>query len=178
METMKTILSRKSVRSYKDTAVSEKALEAVLKAANASPVGMAKYETVHMTVIQNQELLHEIDRAGAEFFGDLTKTPLYQAPVLIVVSTKRSGVAAQDNVPCANVAMIVHNMCLAATDLGLGSCAIYGATAALSQNEELVKKLNLPEGFVPTGSVVIGETEEVLKEREVPMNRISTNYIK
>ena len=176
METMKTILSRKSVRSYKEEAVPEEALQTILKAANAAPVGMGKYENVHMTVIRDKELLHKIDRNGAEFFGDLSKTPLYHAPVLIVVSTKLTGTA-QDNVPCANVAMIVHNMCLAAIDMGLGSCAIYGATAALAQNKELTAKLNLPEGFTPTGSAVIGMTEETFAEREVPMDRIGTNYV-
>lgn len=178
METMKTLVTRKSVRSYTDAPVTEEELNLILKAANASPVGMAKYENVHMTVIEDPGLLHAIDRNGAEFFKDPSRTPLYGAPVLIVVSTKRSGVAAQDNVPCANVAMIVHNMCLAAIDAGLGSCAIYGCTAALSQNEELTARLNLLEGFVPTGSVIIGHTEEELAEREIPMDRICTNYVK
>lgn len=177
METMKTILSRKSVRSYKADEVPEEKLNQVLKAANAAPVGMGKYENVHMTVIRDRELLHDIDRNGAEFFGDPSAKPLYGAPVLIVVSTKRSDVAVQDNVPCANVAMIVHNMCLEAIDLGLGSCAIYGATNALAQNKELTARLNLPEGFVPTGSAIIGLTDDKFEEREVPMDRIATDYI-
>ena len=172
METLQTIFSRKSVKTYTGEPVSQDKRDTVIKAALSSPVGMGKFENVHLTVIENKELLTAIDRNAAEFFGDPARTPLYNAPILVVVSTPNQG-----NVDSANAAMVVHNMCLAAIELGMGSCAIYGATKALSANEELVAKLNLPEGFVPTGSAIFGPTEATFELRDIPMDKMAVNYI-
>lgn len=172
METLKTIFSRKSVKTYTGEPVPQDKRDTVIKAALSSPVGKGMFQNVHLTVIENKELLTAIDRNAAEFFGDPSRTPLYNAPALVVVSTPNKG-----NVDSANAAMIVHNMCLTAIELGMGSCAIYGATAALAQNAELVAKLNLPEGFVPTGSAIFGPTTETFSEREIPMDKMAINYI-
>ena len=86
METFKTMTCRKSVRSYKST-LSDANLQKILMAAQAAPIGMGKYDTMHMTVIRNTELLQELDRNAAEFFGDPSRTPLYNAPCLVVIST-------------------------------------------------------------------------------------------
>ena len=172
METLKTIFSRKSVKTYTGEPVPQDVRDTIIKAALASPVGMARFENVHLTVIENKDLLTAIDRNAAEFFGDPSRTPLYNAPILVVVSTPNGG-----NVDSANAAIVVHNMCLAAMEFGLGNCCIYGATAALAQNAELLAKLNLPEGFVPTGSVIFGATTETYEEREIPMDKMAINYI-
>ena len=55
METFKTMTCRKSVRSYKST-LSDANLQKILMAAQAAPIGMGKYDTMHMTVIRNTEL--------------------------------------------------------------------------------------------------------------------------
>ena len=86
METFKTMTCRKSVRSYKST-LSDANLQKILMAAQAAPIGMGKYDTMRMTVIRNTELLQELDRNAAEFFGDPSRTPLYNAPCLVVIST-------------------------------------------------------------------------------------------
>lgn len=177
MNTMDALFSRKSVRSYTGEPATEEMIQTMLKAACAAPVGMGKYENIHLTVITDKDLLHEIDRAGAEMFGDPARTPLYGAPVMIAVSTKLSGTP-QDNVPYSNVAMIVHNMALAATDMGIGSVCIWGCIRALNNRPDLVEKLNLPEGFTVTGSIVFGPTTEKMEKREVLVDRIETNYVK
>lgn len=53
MNTMETICSRKSVRTYTGEQITEEQLNTILKAANAAPVGMGQYEGVHLTVITN-----------------------------------------------------------------------------------------------------------------------------
>ncbi|MCR5666310.1 MAG: nitroreductase family protein [Eubacterium sp.] len=175
METKKLFQVRKSVRSYTGN-VTEEQIQEVLFAAQAAPVGMAKYETVHLTVIKDKALLDEIDQCAAKFFGNPSMHPLYGAPVLIVVSTTLDP-QGNNNVAYANAAMIVHNMALAAIDNGLGSVDIYGSIAALNQNPDLMAKLNLPDGFVPVGATAFGETTETFEEREIPMNRIATDVI-
>ncbi|MFU0828573.1 MAG: Nitroreductase [Lachnoclostridium sp.] len=175
MNTLEAILKRKSVRSFSDKLTKEE-LKTILKAAYASPVGRAMYENVHLTVITNKELLEKIDSNGAAFFQNPAIHPLYNAPVLIIVSAKLANSA--DNVGYSNCAIIVENMALAAVEMGLGACHIWGATAALSKNQELLKELKLPEGFTPCCGIVLGKTNEVYAEREIPENRIQTTYIK
>jgi len=175
VNTLETILSRKSVRAFTGM-ITEDELKIILKAAYASPIGRAMYENVHMTVITNQQLLDKIDKNAAAFFQNPEIHPLYNAPVYIVVSAKLSNPA--DNVGYSNCAIVVENMALAAVEMGLGACHIWGATIALSQNEDLLKELNLPEGFTPCCGIILGKTEEVYTEREIPENRIQTAYIK
>jgi nitroreductase len=173
METLKAINNRKSVRSYTGV-LTDEALKTVLQAGEESPIGMGKYQSVHMTVIQNKGLLDEIDKTAGEFFGDPSRHPLYGAPCFILISVEEPA----GNVQYSNAAMMVENMSLAATDIGIGNCAIWGAVAGLNANPELVAKLNLPEGFVACCGVVIGETEETYADRDIPSDRIAVSYIK
>lgn len=66
METLKAMNTRKSVRSYTG-ALSDEALQTVLKAGQAAPIGRGKYDTMHMTVIRDKSLLEEIDRRAPHF---------------------------------------------------------------------------------------------------------------
>ena len=129
METFKTMTCRKSVRSYKST-LSDANLQKILMAAQAAPIGMGKYDTMHMA-----------------------------------------------NVPYSNAAMMAEHMCLLATDIGIGSCNIWGAIAALNTKPELVAKLGLPEGHVPCCAVTLGDTDDTFAEREIPADRIAVSYI-
>ena len=81
-----------------------------------------------------------------------------------------------DNVMYSNAAIMAHNMSLAATSLNIGSCYIWGATASIANNEDILKELHLPNGFVPCCSVTLGYTEEKFEEKEIP-NRISKDFI-
>lgn len=176
METKQLFQCRKSVRSYTGT-LSEEALHQVLDAAQLSPVGMGKFESLHLTVIQCRNLLDELDKNAGLAFGDASRHVLYGAPCLILVSTP-IGDPNMANVSYSNAAIMADNMSLAAIDLGLGSCLIWGAIRALNANPDLVAKLGLPAGFVPCCGVVIGDTAETFEAKPVPTDRIAVDYIK
>ena len=57
MELFEAINKRFSNRKYLDKQISDGDLEKILKAGMQAPVGRAKYEDMHITVIQNKELL-------------------------------------------------------------------------------------------------------------------------
>lgn len=175
MNTLDAIFFRKSVRSFCG-APSDAELATVLKAAYAAPVGRALYENVHLTVITNAELIAKINAAAIAFFGNPNMNPMYDAPMYILVSAKLGSPA--DNVGYSNCATIVENMALAAVELSLGACHIWGATAALSQNADLLAEVNLPEGFSPCCGMILGKTEETYAAREVAEGKIATAYIK
>lgn len=177
MNAMETICARKSVRTYTGEPINAVELNTILKAANAAPVGMGQYESVHLTVVTNKALLAKIDAAGAAMFGKPDICPLYHAPMLILVSAKMPPVEAMKNVTYSNAASIVQNMALAATELGIGVCHIWGATMAVQNAPDILKELDLPEGFVPCCAVTLGKTDSVYTQREIPMDRIATNTI-
>lgn len=173
MELKDALNRRKSVRSYTGEPVSEEQLQAILTAAYEAPVGMGKYDGIHLTIVSDKELLGRIDAAAAAFFGNPKAHPLYGAPQLIVISSNTEG-----NVASANVGDILENMSLAAVEEGVGSCFIYGAIAALSQDSELVAALGLPEGFKPLGSLALGKTDDTYSPREIPeAHHFSQNVI-
>ena len=70
MEFMETIRRRQACRAFQDTQLSGAQLDALLKAANAAPVGMGHYESVHLTVVQNKDLL---EKFGAVLPGDIIR---------------------------------------------------------------------------------------------------------
>lgn len=175
MNTLQTIYSRKSVRGFTGD-ITQEQLDTLLKVAYAAPIGRALYENVHITVITNEELLRKIDAAGRVHFNTPDVPTLYGAKTYFVLSAKLQ--PDYVNVGYSNCAIVVQNMALAAVELGLGACHIWGPTVALSKNEELVKELNLPEGFTPCCGLVVGQTDYVYVERDIPEGRIQTAYIK
>lgn len=177
MNTMDTVCKRKSVRSYTGEPLTAEQLNTILIAANAAPVGMGRYEDVHLSVIKNAETLRKIDAAGAAMFGKPDIHPLYGAPLLIVVSAKMPPDKTMLNVTYSNAAVIAQNMALAATELGVGACHIWGATAALANSDELCRELKLPAGFAPCCAVALGQTDSVYEPREIPLERIATDII-
>lgn len=178
MNTLETIYSRKSVRTYTDEQLSQAELDTVLKAANAAPIGRGQYDTMHLTVIQNATLLAEINRACADLFGDPALKPLYGAQTMILVSTKVPQDMPSANVAFSNAAIVVHNMTLAACEMGLGACHIWGAVRAINLSPEILAKIALPEGFSPCCAAIVGHTTETYVEREIPMDRIKCDFIK
>ena len=175
MTTLDAIFSRKSVRSFCGP-LTDAELNTVLQAAYAAPVGRALYENVHLTVITNRELIGKLNEAAIAFFGNPNMDPLHDAPVFVLVSAKLGSPA--DNVGYSNCATIVENMALAAVELGLGACHIWGAVAALNQNPALVDELNLPEGFTPCCGIIMGKTEEEYTPCEPISERIATAYLR
>ena len=176
MNTMEAICSRKSVRSYTGESITAEELSTILKAANASPVGMGQFDSLHLTVITSKELLRKIEKVTAAMFGKPDMHPLYNAPMLVLVSSKEPA-PMMENVVYSNAAIMVHNMALAATELGIGSCYIWGAVAAASHNPEILSELKLPEGLIPCCAICLGKTEETYELREAPVNKIAQTTI-
>lgn len=82
-----------------------------------------------------------------------------------------------ENVTYSNAAIMIHNMALAATELEVGNCYIWGAVAAASHNPEILAKLKLPEGFIPCCAISLGKTNEKYELREIPADRIAQTTI-
>ena len=168
MTTFDTLYSRRSVRSYTGESATDEELREILRSAFAAPVGRARYDTLHLTVITDKDYLSRWENAcGGK--------PFYGAPTVILVSSEMAGTPEQDNVRYSNAAIVVQNMALAATEFGLGSCHIWGAVRTLNVSPELLLELDLPEGKVPCCAIIIGKTNEKYSLREID-DKITVSY--
>ena len=176
METLKAIAMRKSTRAFKAEQITDQKLNTIISAGCAAPVGMGAYETIHLTVLQNQNVMDEINTATAKAFGKPDLKPLYGAPTVVIVSSTKN--TQFPKIEYANAACIIENMLLAATDLGLGSVYLMGIIAALNSSPNLLKKLDIPEGFIPVSAVALGYPVEPLTDGKELRQTISTNIVK
>ena len=174
MNTLEAIAKRVSVRSYKPEQIPEEILQKILKASMSAPVGSNAYDTLHLTVIQNVDILNEIGDAVTELVAKVLGKRMnknFGAPTMVVVSAKPGHMP---GIEMANAATVLENMAIAATDLGVANIIWGGASAVIAQNPELRQKLEIPEGFNPTlvASFGYAVNEEPAKEHVISVNRV------
>lgn len=185
MKTMEAIANRQSCRAYTGEQLTESELQTILQAANAAPLAFGAYDEINLTVIQDAELLAKIDAAGAKLYGN-PKLVRHFAPTLILVSCKMNGRKPgflatffsedkSDPYPYCNVACVVENMALAATDLGLGNVILGGPPLVFTTNPELSAELKIPDGFIPAIAIALGKATMPLKERKLTVAKIATD---
>ncbi|MQS76219.1 nitroreductase family protein [Companilactobacillus halodurans] len=152
MEAYDLIKSRKAIRQYSGQ-ITDEQLNEILTAANAGPVGMGEYKNYRLTVIQKADVLNKM-------------SGIYDAPTVIVVSAKNP--EAMEDV---SAGAIVHNMELAAENLGLGANYNMSSLGSIPSGV-------LPSGFKAVFALTLGQTNEKLVTRSIPLDRIETNIVK
>lgn len=107
--------------------------------------------------------------------ADSLSDPLYHVPTLIIISTTK---AAVQHVEYFNVACIVENMLLAATNLNIGSIYLTYFLIAIRERKDLLKELAIPKGYEPISAVGLGytETEDWTENKDVE-NRIQVEFM-
>lgn len=174
MNALEAILKRKSTRAYKSEQISEDALDKILKAACASPVGMARYDTLHITVVQNEDVLtrifNEAEEALFKAIG-IRKNMNFGAKTVILVS---SAPAYREGVEYAHAGIVIENMVIAATSMKIDSVVLGGPIPAIENNDELKTELGIPEGFKPLLAVALGYGSEdtPVKEHTISINMV------
>ncbi len=167
MDFEKVLLSRKSCREYTDRPVEDDKLYNVVTAASLAPLGLPKNGKPHITIVTDKDMLKAL---GSQFGPD--KDIIYGAPALIIASCPP---APMEGVAQMNAACVVEMMALQATNEGLGNIYLYGVTAALAKNEDLMKQLGIPEGFVPLSALALGYGKEDVSECKVFEATLSQN---
>ncbi len=162
------IKSRRSIREYLDTPLSEETIKKIIDAGRYAPTGL-NLQPWRFMVVQNKEMLKKLSDyakpilvknlegrkdAGAVNFlkrlQDKNFNLLYNAPVLIlVIGIKNNALTDYDCSMCAG------NMMLAAHSLGIGSCWIGGA-AVIQQSEELMAELKIPQNYKIVAPLIFG----------------------
>lgn len=163
MKVTEAILKRRSIRKYKEVAVSEDVLEIILKAAQLAP-SAKNLQPWRFVVVTDKETREKLVPACAnqKFVGE---APVVIAGVGINPSlVMRCGVTAQT----VDLSIALTQIVLQATELGLGTCFI-GAF-----HQDLVKQvLQIPEEYVVVQVLTMGYPDEEPAPRpRLPLDEI------
>ncbi|MDD6644676.1 MAG: nitroreductase [Oscillospiraceae bacterium] len=152
-ETLKTILSRRSVRKFKSDMVPKDIIEKIVQAGTYAPTGRGKQSPI-IIAVTNKELRDKLSKMNARIMGkDEDFDPFYNAPVcLIVLANREMPTYLYDGT------LVMANLMLAAEDLGIGSCWIHRAKEEFMTDEgrEILKSLGIEGDYEGIGHCVLG----------------------
>lgn len=151
---MENIMTRTSIRDYRDKPVEDEKIETMLKAAMAAPTAGNK-QPWRFIVIKDKATL----KAISDNFRSMKMAE--KAPLAIVVCGDLSATFEGEGVDywVQDTSAATENLLLAAHSLGLGAvwCGIY----PLTERVDILKRmLDIPEGILPLNVIPIGYPAE------------------
>ncbi len=165
---LKAIYSRRSVRAYAPTPLDSATVQTLLEAAVRAPTAMHE-EPWAFVVVQDHALLqrlsdlakpifveevrHRNSQGASHSFDHFTKPDFnifHGADTLIVICAKPSG-----QFVAADCWLAAENLMLAASAIGLGSCVIGSAVAALNIHK-VKTELGIPDEYSAIAPIVVG----------------------
>ncbi|MDR1378782.1 MAG: nitroreductase family protein [Synergistaceae bacterium] len=184
-ETLLVIRNRRSVRNFRLEQIKDVELEEILEAGKYAP-SAANQQSWHFTVVQNQVLLDRISQAVKMIYKELDEPFLRQlandekfhlyfhAPSVIVISGNQSAMF-----PDFDCSLAAENIMIAAESMDIGSCWVSGLPR-LADSEidmQILKDLDLPEGYKPLCAIALGYKEGTKAEAAVRKGN-TVNYIR
>lgn len=150
-ETMKTILERRSTRSFSNKPISEEILKDLADAAMHAPSGMCR-KTWKFTVISNKTIIEKLTKA-IEKILDRPGYNMYNPVALIIPSNHRDNKFGREDNACA-----LQNIFLAAESYGVGSVWINQLTGICDEREirEILTEIEIPTDHVVYGLAALG----------------------
>lgn len=158
-ETIKTLTTRRSVRSYSTKPVPQEVLDEILEAGKYAPSGMNKQSAV-MVVVDDNDRISSLSMMNAAVMG-ATTDPFYGAGTIIVVF-------ADSTVPTymEDGALVMGNLMNAAHSLGVDSCWVHRAREMYEtvDGKALKQRWGLDDKYVGIGHCVLGYADKPVPE--------------
>ena len=126
MKVLDAIAKRQSDRKYQTTPIEAEKIQLCVEAGRLAPSAL-NAQPWKFIVVDNLELKNEVAKYGA---GAGMNKHLLQSPVIIVVVLEAnvasffSGLLKRKDYTSMDIGIAVENICLQATELGLGSCIV------------------------------------------------------
>ena len=153
---LETIVSRRSVKSYKSQMVENDLIEKVIKAGTYAPTGKNMQSPI-IIAITNKEIRDRLSQEVANMRGmPQGSDPFYNAPVaLVVLADKDIFTHVYDG------SVVMQNMLLEAHSLGLGACWIHWCKEVFEGKfgKSLLKSLGLNDKYEGIGTCILGYPE-------------------
>lgn len=150
-ETMKTILNRRSTKAFKQEKITEQELATILEAGKYAPSGRGLQAT-KMVVVQNPQMLAKLSKMNADIMG-VDSDPFYGAPtVVIVLADSNVTTCVEDG------SLVIGNMYLAATSIGVGACWIHRERQMFDSPEgkALLQEWDIAPSYIGVGACALG----------------------
>ncbi len=151
-EVLSAIAARRSCRAYLPEQIKSEELQAVVTAGTWAPTGMNRQSPV-IVAVQDQATRDRLSAINASIMGR-DGDPFYGAPTVLVVLADRSvHTCVEDG------SLVMGDLLLAASSVGLGSCWIHRAkeTFETEEGKELLRKWGLdPEKYRGVGNCILG----------------------
>ena len=172
MDTLQAIKERYSCRNFKDGSIDKEILDKVILAGLQAPSGLNQ-QPWKIIVITNKALLDEMDKATMAHFKELEDQSLYNrmmsrggkvfynAPCLILVVKQNN-----KDLDCG---IVVENMALASTSLGLGNVIVglVGITMKLKDYSKYI-----PIGYEFAVGLLVGYPNQFNQPHEIDYNKV------
>lgn len=163
MEALKCIETRRSIRKFKDEAVSHEVMEAVVKEASFAP-SWKNSQVVRYVVVENQEIKSKIANDAVLGFTYNTGT-IEKAAALVVVTMihGRSGfekdgsytTSKEDRWEMFDAGIATQTFCLAAHEKGIGSVIM-----GIFDENKVAELISLEEGRKVAALIAVGYPDE------------------
>ncbi len=165
-ETIKSLVTRKSCKSYKDEHISRADIEQIVAAGLNAPSGMNR-QTPILVVVQNDEAaarLSEMNRAVLGMTGD----PFYGARDVIVVLARKEGTYLYDG------SLAMGNLLNAAFSMGIGCCWIHRAKEVFesAEGKALLKEWGITYETEGIGFCILGHSLKEKAKTEIMSDRV------
>lgn len=150
-ETIKTLTTRRSIRSFSDKAVPKEIIDEIIQAGLYAPTGRNSRDTLFL-VVTNKELLEKISKLNAAVMGG-TNDPFYGAKTAIIVFADNTR---HTYIEDGSIAMA--NLMNAAFSLGVDSCWIHRAKEVFESEEgrSIARSFGIPDNYVGIGNCILG----------------------
>lgn len=157
-QVIQAMLERRSCRSYLPQQIKEDELEQILLAGTYAASGMNR-QAAKIVVVQDPDTREQLRKMNAAVMGTPDADPFYGAPTVCVVladSTIRTW--AEDG------ALVMGNLMLAASTVGVASCWIHRAREEFDSPEgkALLRKWGLDETYRGIGHCILGYADGAL----------------
>ncbi len=173
MNTLDAIKARHSTRGFSDRQISDADLDAILFAGGQAAVGGADFKSLKLYAVQDPQLLRDIDESSARRRPG--SHPLYGAPTLVVLASKKSILP---EIEFTNAGCVIQNMMVAATDLGIDSIYLWMSMYGINDDPDLIARLGFPEGFTCVGTMALGYEAKEFPKYKADDQRIEVSYIR
>ena len=151
-EILKAMETRQSVRAYRPDPIDEETLNAILRAGTFAPSGMGR-QSGKIVVVQDPATREILRAKNAEVIGNPAADPFYGAPtVLVVLADSTVHTWVEDG------SLVMGNLLLAASALGVGACWIHRAPGDLRfpRGQGAAAKWGIPETYRGVGNCILG----------------------
>lgn len=156
---VETIMSRRSIRNYKQIPVGRDTLNAIMECGINAPNGQNK-QSWEVRVVDNPELLAQMSQAMADSHPgmEFAKGCFRGAPVMVFIARDPSC-----DFSAYDCGLLAENVMLSAWSLGVGSICLGSPVRFLTDNEpckSYVEKLGFSEGYELCLCVGLGYANE------------------